>query len=205
MDGAPCGPASDPTDPLAVVELMSTSSLWQPLLAASVALLALPSRSSAQAAPAPRPAPRVEDVRTIDGIVKAFYEIVSGPGDQPRDWARDSTLYIDDVRFVAAGSDQAGKRRIRVMDHAQFADYSAPVYAAGFYERELHRVTRRYGSIAHVFSTYETRTTPAGPVTGRGVNSLQLFFDGERWWIASATWQSERPDAPIPAEFLPED
>jgi hypothetical protein len=154
---------------------------------------------------APQPAARPDDVRTIDGIVRAYYEIVSGPADQPRDWARDSTLYIDQVRFVAAGTGPAGERRIRVMDHGEFAEYSAPVFAGGFYERELHRVTRRYGSIAHVFSTYETRTTPTGPVAGRGVNSLQLFHDGDRWWIASATWQAERPDAPIPAEFLPEE
>jgi hypothetical protein len=185
---------------------MPTPPLWPTLLAASVALMVLPSRSPAQATPAPpRPAARPEDVRTIDGIVRAFYEIVSGPGDQPRDWARDSTLYIDDVRFVAGGADAAGAAHIRVMTHREFAESSAPVYAQGFYERELHRVTRRYGNIAHVFSTYETRTTPTGPVDHRGVNSLQLFFDGARWWIASATWQSGRPGAPIPAEFLPKE
>jgi hypothetical protein len=165
----------------------------------------LASPSSPGQPSAPRPAARLEDVRTIDGILRAYYEIVSGPADQPRDWGRDRTLYIDRVRFVAAGSGPAGEGRIRVMDHGEFAEYSAPVFAGGFYERELHRVTRRYGSIAHVFSTYETRTTPTGPVAGRGVNSLQLFHDGDRWWIASATWQAERPDAPIPAEFLPEE
>ena len=109
------------------------------------------------------------------------------------------------MRFVAAGADAAGAPRVLVMDHHQFAEYSAPAYAGGFYEREVHRVTRRYGSIAHVFSTYETRRSPAGPVAYRGVNSLQLFHDGERWWIASATWQSERPGAPIPAELLPQE
>ena len=130
---------------------------------------------------APVPTARPEDVLTIDGIMRAYYEIVSGPGDQPRDWARDRSLYIDQVRFVAAGTDASGANRIRVMDHGEFAEYSAPLFAGGFYERELHRVTRRYGSIAHVFSTYETRMTPTGPVAGRGVNSLQLYHDGERW------------------------
>jgi hypothetical protein len=26
---------------------------------------------------------------------------------------------------------------------------------------------------------------------------------GTRWWIASAAWTDERPDLPIPPEYLP--
>ena len=29
------------------------------------------------------------------------------------------------------------------------------------------------------------------------------FFDGKRWWIASAIWDEERPDNPMPPEYLP--
>jgi hypothetical protein len=64
-------------------------------------------------------------------------------------------------------------------------------------------VTERFGSIANVFSTYESRRSPEGPVIARGINSLQLFHDGARWWIASATWQDESPRHPIPKEYLP--
>jgi len=73
----------------------------------------------------------------------------------------------------------------------------------GFFEREVHRVTRSYGNIAQVFSTYEERRTPDGPVNGRGVNALQLFWDGKRWWVASAIWFDEDPAHPIPPEYLP--
>jgi hypothetical protein len=71
----------------------------------------------------------------------------------------------------------------------------------GLEEREIHRVTKRFGNIAHVFSTYELRR--AGAPAGRGINSIQLFWDGERWWIASAVWDDERKDNPIPREYLP--
>lgn len=73
----------------------------------------------------------------------------------------------------------------------------------GFDEREIHRVTQRFGNIAHVFSTYETRAKPGGPILGRGINSIELFWDGKRWWIASAIWDDERPGNPIPKEYLP--
>ena len=33
--------------------------------------------------------------------------------------------------------------------------------------------------------------------------ALQLFWDGNRWWISGVAWDDERPDNPIPAEFLP--
>lgn len=146
-------------------------------------------------------APRPEDVTTIDGIIKAFYDVVSGPAGTPRQWQRDSTLYIPRVRFVAM-SVENGRPVAAVMDHAEFVDrYNKAFVDRGFFEREIHRVTKRFGNIAHVFSTYEYRATEHGPVQGRGVNSIQLFWDGTRWWIASATWDDERPENPIPAEL----
>jgi hypothetical protein len=35
------------------------------------------------------------------------------------------------------------------------------------------------------------------------VNSLDLYFDGQRWWVASVLWQSEDAAHPIPPELLP--
>jgi hypothetical protein len=145
--------------------------------------------------------PRPEDVGTIDGIITAFYDVISGPAGTPRQWQRDSTLYIARVRFVAMGVNE-GRPVAAVMDHGEFAArYNGAFVDRGFFEREIHRVTKRFGNIAHVFSTYEYRATEKGPVQGRGVNSIQLFWDGERWWIAGATWDDERPDNPIPAEL----
>ncbi|PYP48725.1 MAG: hypothetical protein DMD45_17235 [Gemmatimonadetes bacterium] len=73
----------------------------------------------------------------------------------------------------------------------------------GFFEREIHRVTQTYGNIAQVFSTYEEHRTADGPVEGRGINAVQLYWDGTRWWVASAIWFDEDPAHPIPPEFLP--
>ena len=146
-------------------------------------------------------AARPEDVGTLDGIINAFYDVISGPAGQPRQWQRDSTLYIPRVQFVAM-SVENGKPMAAVMDHGQFARaYNGAFVDRGFFERETKRVTKRFGNIAHVFSGYEYRATENGPVQGRGVNSIQLFWDGTRWWIAGATWDDERPDNPIPAEL----
>jgi hypothetical protein len=73
----------------------------------------------------------------------------------------------------------------------------------GFYEKEIARRTEQFGHIAHVWSTYESRRDPNDPEPFmRGINSIQLFYDGKRWWILSIYWKQESPDAPIPEQYL---
>jgi hypothetical protein len=36
----------------------------------------------------------------------------------------------------------------------------------------------------------------------RGINSIQLFNDGSRWWILSIYWQHETPQHAIPQKYL---
>lgn len=149
-------------------------------------------------------APRPHDVETLDGIIAAFYETISGPAGSPRQWARDRTLYIPGVRFVSTNVKRDGTVVAHVMDHQEYVDETDAYFVkAGFFEREIHRVTKTFGNITHVFSTYESRQTADGPVTARGVNSIELFNDGKRWWIATAIWDEERPSNPIPKDLLP--
>ena len=169
-------------------------------LAVASLALALPHTAAAQGLTSTPADPA--DVATIDAIVAAFYDIVTHDAGEPIDWARDSTLYLADLRFKIVGG-PADSARVSVIDHAAFARANADV-SRGFYEREIHRVTQRFGPIAQVFSTYEWSTTPDGPVGGRGINTLELFFDGTRWWIGSAMWASETPENPIPAQYLPD-
>ena len=42
----------------------------------------------------PTVAPRPADVATVDGVVKAYYDVITGPAGQPREWSRDRSLYI---------------------------------------------------------------------------------------------------------------
>ena len=152
----------------------------------------------------PVAAARPDDVASIDGIVKAFYEVISGPSGKPRQWSRDRSLYIPGVQFVAMNEDSAHHATARVMTHQQLVDhYDAELVEKGFFEREIYRKTERFGNIAHVLSSYESRLTETGPAIARGVNSIELFRDGRRWWIVTAIWDEERPDNPMPKEMLP--
>lgn len=149
-------------------------------------------------------AARPEDVATIDGILKAFYEVISGPAGQPRQWSRDRSLYIPNVRFVSLSKDSAGAIHADVVDHQTYVDRTNDYFVRqGFFELEIHRTTHRFGNVVHVFSTYDMRRRADGPSIGRGINSVELFWDGARWWISAVQWDDERPDNPIPPEYLP--
>ena len=147
---------------------------------------------------------RPADVESLDGIMKAYYETGSGPAGQARQWARDRTLYIPGIRFVVIMDDASGKRVVRQFTYQEFVDFADPMMVKnGLYEREIHRITYRYGNWAQILSTSEARRTPNGHVTGHGIDTIELFWDGKRWWIVNASITIERPDQPLPKEFLP--
>jgi len=142
------------------------------------------------------------DVKTLDGIMKAFYDVISGPAGQPRDWKRDQALYAPGARLTARGVDANGTTIFQLMDKDGFRERSEQRLLAGFFEYEIHRITRSFGKVTHVFSTYEARKSMDGPVIARGVNSVQLIYAADRWWIVSAAWDSTVGMDDIPAEFL---
>ena len=144
------------------------------------------------------------DVSSIDGIVAAVYDVISGPAGQARDWDRWRSLFADGARLIPVGRAQDGSVRHRVMTPEDYATGSGPILERdGFFEQEIGRVQESFGQIAHLFSSYESRRSPddARPFA-RGINSFQLFNDGTRWWVVSIMWDSERPGNPIPSRYI---
>ncbi|HEY0050119.1 MAG TPA: hypothetical protein VGB68_12570 [Pyrinomonadaceae bacterium] len=173
------------------------------VLAIGAAPVAAQNTPAKKAVEIPVVEPKAEDVGSIDGIVKAFYEVISGGVGVPRQWSRDKTLYIADVRFVGM-SERGGKIVADVMNHRQYVEGSNDFFVReGFVEKEIKRVVRKFGNMAQVFSSYEFSTSGKQKISGRGLNSIEMFFDGKRWWISAVTWEEERASNPLPKEFLP--
>lgn len=180
----------------------------------AVALLALlplqdpPPRSQPQE-PTPaqqQPAPKAEakDVASVDSIVAALYDVISGPAGQKRDWARMQGLFHADAKLVPIVKTQAGMQA----RHLTVADYvrrSGPFLEQnGFFEQEIARRADAFGDLAHVWSTYAARKVKddAEPFL-RGINSIQLVRQQGRWWILQVAWEQEADAGPIPAAYLP--
>lgn len=147
---------------------------------------------------------RDEDVGSLNGIIAALYDVISGPAGQPRNWDRFRALFAPGARLIPTVYRADSVPSLRVWDPDQYIATVGPrLESGGFFEREIARRTERYGGVVQVFSTYESRRAAADPTPfTRGINSIQAFFDGKRWWIVTIFWEGERAGNPIPARFL---
>ena len=145
------------------------------------------------------------DVASIDAIITAAYDSISGPAGQKRDWARERSLFYPGARLIpTAKPDESNNLAPEMLDVDGFIARVEPYFAEhGFYEKEIARRTEQFGQLAHVWSTYESRHNSDDPKPFmRGINSIQLFYDGSRWWIVTIYWQQESPEHPIPDRYL---
>ncbi len=145
------------------------------------------------------------DVASIDAIITAAYDSISGPAGQKRDWARERSLFYPGARLIpTAKPDESNNLAPEMLDVDGFIARVEPYFAEhGFYEKEIARRTEQFGQLAHVWSTYESRHNSDDPKPFmRGINSIQLFYDGGRWWIVTIYWQQDSPEHPIPDRYL---
>lgn len=145
--------------------------------------------------------PRAEDVKSIDSTLAALYGVISGPAGE-RDWDRFRSLFLPQGRLTSATKNPDGSFRIRPMSVEDYAKGAGSYFAQhAFYESSIVNRIETFGNVSQVFSSYESRRAPAEAPFARGVNSIQLLYDGSRWWIVSILWDQERDDNPLPKEF----
>ncbi len=156
---------------------------------------------AAQAAPA---GPRASDVQSLDAILAALYDVISGPAGQTRDWDRMRNLFVSGARLIPTVYRPDSIPRLRELSVEDYIKLAGPqLEKNGFFETEIARQVEQYGGVVHAFSTYESRHKADDPAPFvRGMNSIQLFNDGQRWWVVTILWEGERPSNPIPPKYL---
>ena len=153
-----------------------------------------------------RPEADPADVKSSDAIVDAAYDVISVANQENLDWDRFRSLFLPEARLIPTRRVEGGGAGYRAFTVEEFVKRNTPrvqqLIELGFVEREIHAETERFGDIAHVFSTYESILTAEGsePVD-RGINSFQLWHDGDRWWIVNIMWHEEREDMSIPERY----
>jgi predicted metalloprotease with PDZ domain len=144
-----------------------------------------------------------EDVKSIDAIVTALYEVISGPAGE-RDWNRFASLFKPNAHMAAITPNKSGERVYVSMTPGEYKEKNEPYFSKnGFWEEELGRQETRFGEVVSVMSAYQYRLEPNGEPAQRGVNSLQLVYDQGRWWIANIIWNTETKENKIPQSLLP--
>lgn len=137
---------------------------------------------------------RRTDVATLDGIVRATYEVISGPVGEARDWERFRSLYAPGARLIPIVTAD-GASHARLLTPEDYIRRVEPIFAhESFWERETSREAQTIGHYAHVLSHYESLRDPEGEPFERGTNSMQLLNDGTRWWIVNVMWNTSRSE-----------
>lgn len=175
---------------------------WMVLVA--ITCVALPASDVAAQPAAAIPAARPSDVASMDAILAALYDVISGPAGQKRDWDRFRSLFAPGARLIPTGKPAGQPARATALTPDEYVQRaSVTLERDGFFEREIGRSVDSFGNITQVFSAYDSRRTlsDAQPFQ-RGINSIQLLNDGTRWWVMTVYWDAERPDNPIPPKYL---
>lgn len=143
-----------------------------------------------------------QDVATEDAIIKALYDVISGEPNTTRDWARFRNLFLPESRLIPTRKNDAGELILKTLTPEEYITLFQSRVATGFFERELSRKTESYGTVVHSFSTYETKEKKDGSVTNRGINSIQLFKDKNRFYIVNIFWCAESMGFSLPEKYL---
>jgi hypothetical protein len=147
------------------------------------------------------PAAKPDDVKSANAIVKAAYDVISGPAG-PRNWDRLRSLCLPQVRFTQVGKAQDGSAFVISWGIDDFVRDATDIFSKEpFYENGIVNQDEGYGNMMQILSSYESRRSPSEKPFQRGINSFQVLNDGKRWWIVSIFWDSERPDNPLPPKF----
>ncbi|WP_436515647.1 hypothetical protein [Ekhidna sp. To15] len=146
-----------------------------------------------------------DKVQTLDSTIETLYAVISGEAGEKRDWELFKYLFTADAQLIPSGPNQDGEISYRVMSPEQYIETSGVwLEENGFFEKEINRVAESFGSLTHIFSSYESYRSESDekPFT-RGINSIQLMKDNERWWIVNIYWTGEGDNNPIPDKYLP--
>lgn len=143
-----------------------------------------------------------KDTRSIESTVLALYDVISGEPGSPRDWDRFKNLFKPEARLIPTRKDDQGNLTIKTMTPDEYVQLFSSRISTGFFERELSRKVEEYGTVVHVFSTYETKEKKDGPVTNRGINSIQLFKDKDRYYVVNIFWCAESMGFALPDKYL---
>ncbi len=146
-----------------------------------------------------------KNVATLDSTIETLYSVISGDKGFKRDWELFKYLFHKDAKLIPTGKTEEGKVTARYMSADDYIKTSGDwLVTNGFHEVEINRTASTFGNITQIFSTYESyRVKTDETPFMRGINSIQLLNDGERWWIINIYWMQESDENPIPEAYLP--
>src|SRR5215472_10930208 len=94
------------------------------------------------------PSAKPDDVKSIDAIIAATYDVISGPAGD-RDWDRFRSLFIPEARLIPVGAaPNGGAERYRLLSVEEYVNRAGGNFKQnGFFENEVSRKQEQFGQI----------------------------------------------------------
>ncbi len=141
-------------------------------------------------------------LKSIEGITNKMIELISGDIDEPRNWNEYRNLFLPTAIKISINRNARPNRQIKARNLEEFVREVGPAYKkSGFEEVSIGLTVNEFNGIANVFQSYYCKNL-TGTYEKRGVNSYQLVYADNRWWIASTTFSNETDENQLPNKYL---
>ena len=141
-------------------------------------------------------------LQSIEGITNKMIELISGDIGEKRNWDEYRNLFLPTAQKISIRKSKDGITRTRAMNLEEFVRNVGPLYARdGFEEYAIGLTVNEFNGIANVFQSYYCKNL-LGTYEKRGINSYQLVYMNDRWWIANTLFTPESEDNIIPDKYL---
>lgn len=145
--------------------------------------------------------PHTEAVKTIDGTLTRMLQLLSIEKGEKIDTKSLEKLFLENATFSVRATDANYPYPFETVSLKDFlASLKDSYYESGFEEKEIGKVVNEFNGIANVFQSFEGSDSEGN--TEKGMNSYQLVYLKNRWWIANMIWTFETDTVKIPKKYL---
>ncbi|MEM6720191.1 MAG: hypothetical protein AAF611_12775 [Bacteroidota bacterium] len=145
--------------------------------------------------------PQAEAVKTIDGIITKMLQLLSVEKGNAIDTESLKELFLPNATFSVLANDPEYPYPLETVNLEDFVtSLKDSYYENGFSEIEIGKVVHEFNGIASVFQSFYAIDSEKTEV--RGINSYQLVYLKNRWWISNLLWTFETDTVKIPKQYL---
>lgn len=140
--------------------------------------------------------------KSPEAITEKMLEFISCDIGEEKNWDEYRNLFLPTAQKYSINRKAPPGRQIRSINLEQFVRYGREAYPKdGFNEIVIGTTVNEFNGIANVFQAFYCKNL-TGTYEARGVNSFQLIYEGNRWWIASTTFTNESEEEKLPNDLL---
>jgi len=141
-------------------------------------------------------------VKSIKGITDLMLSILSGPQGEERDWTLYKSLFTEGSTMHMVSPEAPIGKQIKIIPIDTFIIKYSSIYSRdGFFEESTGLVVNEFNGVGNAFQSFYCKNL-IGTYENRGVNTYQLIFADDRWWITNVAFANETEDIKVPEKCL---